>query len=87
MAWILPVVMRTSIVSVKVETSLSGSEERANELSSLCKTSSPSMETASSWGEEDQCRGVVLGPRKQAAGFSQLVTRIIVPAGGGEVSR
>ena len=46
------------------------------------------METASSWGEEDQCRGdVVLEPRKQAAGFSQLVTRIIVPTGGGEVSR
>ena len=31
MAWILPVVMRTSIVSVKVETSLSGSRERADE--------------------------------------------------------
>ena len=46
------------------------------------------METASSWGEEDQCRrDVVFAPRKQAAGFSQLVTRIIVPAGGGKVSR
>ena len=46
------------------------------------------METASSWEEEDRFRGdVVFAPRKQAAGFSQPVTRIIVPAGGGEVSR
>ena len=41
------------------------------------------METASSWGEEDRS----FGTKKQAAGFSQLVTRIIVPAGGGKVSR
>ena len=45
------------------------------------------------WGPQvleggDRCRGDVdLAPRKLAAGFFQLVTRIIVPAGGGEVSR